>query len=154
MGETVVPQVVRPAKSFVTLVAWEGTLVRVSSLVDLKVVALCELPMAELANVSLARLFTLKVGSSGDGSQEELLEVVGEVVEAVWVEGQGEGGHGGGALMVRPRLNSSTVAPRFITLLLNSYQTTNPGWGWDALHDMQFTNGFASVPNFLSPCVR
>ena len=110
MGETVVPQVVRPAKSFVTLVAWEGTLVRVSSLVDLKVVALCELPMAELANVSLARLFTLKVGSSGDGSQEELLEVVGEVVEAVWVEGKGEGGHGGGALMVRPRLNSSTVA--------------------------------------------
>ena len=112
MGETVVPQVVRPAKSFVTLVAWEGTLVRVSSLVDLKVVALCELPMAELANVSLARLFTLEVGrrSSGDGSQEELLEVVGEVVEAVWVEGQGEGGHGGGALMVRPRLNSSTVA--------------------------------------------
>ena len=87
MCEAVVPKVVRSAKPLVTLEAGEGTLVRVGPLVDLQVVALGELPMAELANVSLARLFTLKVGSSGDGSQEELLEVVGEVVEAVWVEG-------------------------------------------------------------------
>ena len=87
MCEAVVPKVVRSAKPLVTLEAGEGTLVCVGPLVDLQVVALCELPMAELANVSLARLFTFKVGSSGDGSQEELLEVVGEVVEAVWVEG-------------------------------------------------------------------
>ena len=87
MCEAVVPKVVRSAKPLVALEAGEGTLVRVGPLVDLQVVALGELPVAELANVSLARLFTLKVGSSGDGSQEELLEVVGEVVEAVWVEG-------------------------------------------------------------------
>ena len=53
MGETVVPQVVRPAKSFVTLVAWEGTLVRVSSLVDHHIVTLGELSMAELADEPL-----------------------------------------------------------------------------------------------------
>ena len=127
MGETVVPQVVRPAKSFVTLVAWEGTLVRVSSLVDLKVVALCELPMAELANVSLASPFTLETvgrrGVGGNGGKEKLMEVVGdEGVEGARVEGQGEGGHGAGAL-VRVRLDSSTVAARFITLLLRYYPT-------------------------------
>ena len=61
MCETVIPKVVSSAKPLVTLVAREGTLVRVGSLVDLQVVALGELPVAELANVSLARLFTLEV---------------------------------------------------------------------------------------------
>ena len=65
MCEAVVPQVVRSAKPLVTLEAGEGTLVRVGPLVDLQVVALGELPVAELANVSLARPFTLEVGRRG-----------------------------------------------------------------------------------------
>ena len=59
MCEGVVPKVVRSAKPLVTLVAREGTLVRVGSLVDLEVVALGELPVAELTNVSLSGPFTL-----------------------------------------------------------------------------------------------
>ena len=86
MCETVVPKVVRPAKPLVTLEAREGTLVSVGSLVDLQVVALGELPVAELANVSLARLFTLEVawrtgGRGGNGCKEELVKVVGKGVE-------------------------------------------------------------------------
>ena len=77
MCETVVPKVVRPAKPLVTLEAREGTLVGVGSLVDLQVVALGELPVAELANVSLARLFTLEV-RRGNGCKEELVKVVGK----------------------------------------------------------------------------
>ena len=126
MCEAVVPQVVRSAKPLVTLEAGEGTLVCVGPLVDLQVVALGELPMAELANVSLARPFTLETvgrrGVGGNGGKEELMEVVGKGVEGARVEGQGEGGHGAGAL-VRERLDSSTVAARFITLLLRYYPT-------------------------------
>ena len=89
MRETVVPKVVRPAKPLVTLEAREGTLVGVGSLVDLQVVALGELPVAELANVSLARLFTLEVawrrGGRGKGSKDELVKVEG--VEGGRVEG-------------------------------------------------------------------
>ena len=86
MCETVVPKVVRPAKPLVTLEAREGTLVCVGSLVNLQVVALGELPVAELANVSLARLFTLEVawgtgGRGGNGCKEELVKVVGKGVE-------------------------------------------------------------------------
>ena len=62
MCEAVVPKVVRSAKPLVTLEAREGTLVCVGSLVDLQVVALGELSVAELANVSLARFFALEVG--------------------------------------------------------------------------------------------
>ena len=92
MCEAVVPKVVSPAKPLVTLDAREGTLVRVGSLVDLKVVALSELPVAELANVSLARLSTLEVawsrGGGGNGGKEELVKVVGvEGVEGGRVEG-------------------------------------------------------------------
>ena len=125
MCEAVVPKVVRSAKPLVTLEAGEGTLVCVGPLVDLQVVALGELPVAELANVSLARPFTLEVGRrgvGGNGGKEELMEVVGKGVEGARVEGQGEGGHGAGAL-VRVRLDSSTVAGRFITLLLRYYPT-------------------------------
>ena len=83
MCETVVPKVVRPAKPLVTLEAREGTLVCVGSLVNLQVVALGELPVAELANVSLARLFTLQVawrtgGRGCNGCKEELVNVVGK----------------------------------------------------------------------------
>ena len=89
MCETVVPKVVGSAKPLVTLVAREGTLVRVGSLVDLQVVALGELPVAELANVSLARLFTLEVawrrGGGGKGGEDELVKVEG--VEGGRVEG-------------------------------------------------------------------
>ena len=60
MCETVVPKVVRPAKPLVTLEAREGTLVCVGSLVDLQVVALAELPVTELANVSLSWLLALQ----------------------------------------------------------------------------------------------
>ena len=85
MGEAVVPKVVCPAEPLVTLEAREGTLVGVSSLVDLQVVALGELPVAELANVSLARLFTLEVawrrGGRGNGCKEELVKVVGKGVK-------------------------------------------------------------------------
>ena len=84
MCEAVVPKVVRSAKPLVTLDAGEGTLVRVGSLVDLQVVALGELPVAELANVSLARPFTLEVGrrgGRGNGGKEELMKVVGKGVE-------------------------------------------------------------------------
>ena len=126
MCEAVVPKVVRSAKPLVTLEAGEGTLVRVGPLVDLQVVALGELPVAELANVSLARPFTLETvwrrGVGGNGGKEKLMEVVGKGVEGARVEGQGEGGHGAGAL-VRVRLDSSTVAARFITLLLRYYPT-------------------------------
>ena len=126
MCEAVVPQVVRSAKPLVTLEAGEGTLVCVGPLVDLQVVALGELPVAELANVSLARPFTLETvwrrGVGGNGGKEKLMEVVGKGVEGARVEGQGEGGHGAGAL-VRVRLDSSTVAARFITLLLRYYPT-------------------------------
>ena len=67
MCEAVVPKVVRSAKPLVTLDAGEGTLVRVGSLVDLQVVALAELPVAELANVSLSWPF----GSGGNLKQEK-----------------------------------------------------------------------------------
>ena len=80
MCETVVPKVVRPAKPLVTLEAREGTLVSVGSLVDLQVVTLRELSVAELANVSLARLLTLEVGR-GNGCKEELVKAVGKGVE-------------------------------------------------------------------------
>ena len=60
MCEAVIPKVVSSAKPLVTLVAREGTLVRVGSLVDLQVVALAELPVAELANVSLSWLLALQ----------------------------------------------------------------------------------------------
>ena len=126
MCEAVVPKVVRSAKPLVTLEAGEGTLVCVGPLVDLQVVALGELPVAELADVSLASPFTLTVGRRGvrgNGGKEKLLEVVGKGVEGARVEGQGEGGHGAGAL-VRERLDSSTVAARFITLLLRYYPTS------------------------------
>ena len=90
MCEAVVPKVVRSAKPLVTLETGEGTLVRVGSLVDLQVVTLGELPVAELANVSLTRPFTLEVGrrgGRGKGGKEELMKVVGEGVEGAWVEG-------------------------------------------------------------------
>ena len=77
MCETVVPKVVRPAKPLVTLEAREGTLVSVGSLVDLQVVTLGELSLAELANVSLARLLTLEVAWRGNGCKEELVKAVG-----------------------------------------------------------------------------
>ena len=50
------------------------------------------------------------------------MEVVGKGVEGARVEGQGEGSHGDG-VVVRVRLDSSTVAARFITLLLRYYPT-------------------------------
>ena len=85
MCEAVVPKVVRSAKPLVTLVAREGTLVRVGSLVDLQVIALGELPVAELANVSFSRPFTLEEawrrGGGGNGGKEQLMKVVGKGVE-------------------------------------------------------------------------
>ena len=60
MCEAVVPKVVRSAKPLVTLEAGEWRLVRVGSLVDLQVVALGELSVAELANEPL-----LGTGASG-----------------------------------------------------------------------------------------
>ena len=76
---------VLPSKSFSTDVTRVRSLVRVSSLVDQQVVALGELPVAELANVSLARLFTLEVawrrGGRGNGCKEELVKVVGKGVK-------------------------------------------------------------------------
>ena len=65
MCEHVVSEVVCPSKPLATLEAGEGALVCVGSLVDLQVVALGELSVAELANVSLARPFTLEVGRRG-----------------------------------------------------------------------------------------
>ena len=69
MCEAVVPKVVRSAKPLVTLVAREGTLVRVGSLVDLQVVALGELPVAVLANIAL-------LGAAGTTywSQQKMIE--------------------------------------------------------------------------------
>ena len=61
MCEHVVSEVVCPSKPLATLEAGEGALVCVGSLVDLQVVALAELPVAELANVSLSWLLTLQV---------------------------------------------------------------------------------------------
>ena len=83
MCEAVVPKVVRSAKPLVTLETGEGTLVRVGSLVDLQVVALAELPVAELANVSPSRPFTLEVSwrRGGNGGKEQLMKVVGQGVK-------------------------------------------------------------------------
>ena len=61
MCELVVSEVVCPSKPLATLEAGEGALVCVGSLVDLQVVALAELPVAELANVSLSWLLALQV---------------------------------------------------------------------------------------------
>ena len=60
MCEHVVSEVVCPSKPLATLEAGEGALVCVGSLVDLQVVALAELPVAELANVSLSWLLALQ----------------------------------------------------------------------------------------------
>ena len=61
MCEHVVSEVVCPSKPLATLEAGEGALVCVGSLVDLQVVALAELTVAELANVSLPWLLALQV---------------------------------------------------------------------------------------------
>ena len=97
MCELVVSEVVCPSKPLATLEAGEGALVCVGSLVDLQVVALAELPVAELANVSLSWLLARRVTGSrrrvGYGGQEQLLEVVWKKVARV--EGwHGKGSHG------------------------------------------------------------
>ena len=61
MCERVISEVVCPSKPLATLEAGEGALVCVGSLVDLQVVALAELPVAKLANVSLSWLLALQV---------------------------------------------------------------------------------------------
>ena len=100
MCEHVVPEVVCPSKPLATLEAGEGALVCVGSLVDLQVVALGELPVAELANETL-------LWSRGPAGASKESRVVGggrRVVGGGWQGGRGEGGGQGGVVTHQKRL--------------------------------------------------